>query len=146
AREVAAAERARQAAELAHKRAAAARHAAETGTITAQVIAQRTIDTLLTGGTVAHLAGNYGASFASTWLVYDDGHGAAKISVSLDFTGAAGSAACQISTCTNLPDGSTLAVYRGSDRPGQPYAQPKMWSVSLLRHDGMLVTFTEWNA
>ena len=117
-----------------------------TGTITPQVIAQRTIDALLSAGTVRNLSGNYDQDQAGTELVYNDGRGAALIDVSLDFVGAGQSAVCQIAVCTTRPDGSKLAVYRGSDRPGQPNAEPQEWSVSLLRRDGVAVTLTEWNA
>ena len=45
-----------------------------------------------------------------------------------------------------IADGSTLAVYRGSYRPGDSTAEPKQWTVSLLRTDGVTVTLSEWNA
>ena len=54
--------------------------------------------------------------------------------------------ACQISVCTHRKDGSTLAVYDGSDRPGEPYLQPHETEVGLESKDGFTVRVTEWNA
>jgi hypothetical protein len=79
---------------------------------------------------------------------YDDGNGKVQVAVSVSYPPSGGGlgAACQISVCTKTEDGSTLAVYQGSDHPGQPNLEPKNWSVSLERRDGTTVEVTEWNS
>lgn len=122
--------------------------APDTGTVTPQVVAQRSFDLLPSGTTTTDRHGNAMDGSVGAQFVYHDGHGAAKIDVSLDFGPTSGGLgeACQISTCTTRADGSTLAVRQGSDDPGNPAAEPKQWSVLLQRTDGVTITFSEWNA
>jgi len=89
-----------------------------------------------------------GPGYVGVTLTYDDGHGNVQIAVSVQSPPAGGGlgGACEISTCTTTADGSTLSVYQGSDRPGQPYLQPRMWEVSLQRPNTTTIQVTEWNS
>ena len=116
--------------------------------VTPQVVAQRAIDLLPRPGGVSNLSGNSAPGYAGASFVYDDRAGKAKIDISLDY-GPAGTglgAACQISVCSTRPDGARLAVYQGSDHPEDPNAEPRQWSVTLARTDGVTITLAEWNA
>jgi hypothetical protein len=128
--------------------------------ITPQVAVQTAIDLLPRPGTISQLAGR---SLAGTWLggefVYDDGNGAAPITVSVT---APGSAAVYPSdpegpglpcppggtaTCSTLPDGARIAIFQGTQFPDghKPY-NATQWAVWLLRTDGLLIQLTEWNS
>jgi len=92
--------------------------------------------------------GSATAGFVGAGFVYDDGHGAARVTVSLDYPPSGGGLgdACQISVCTTRADGSKLAVYQGNGHPGSPSIPGKEWEVTLLRADGVAVSITEWNS
>ena len=89
-----------------------------------------------------------GPGYVGVTTTYDDGQGKVQIAVSVSYPPSGGGlgSACQISACTQTKDGSRLAVYQGSDRPGQPDLEPKNWSVSLERPDGTTIEVTEWNS
>jgi hypothetical protein len=116
--------------------------------ITPQALLQTALDTLPRPGQTTRYAGESTPGFVSAQFDYDDGHGAAKVAVSMDYPplGAGLGSACEISDCTTRPDGSRLAVYQGNGRPGDPNLPGKDWQVSLLRTDGVVVSITEWNA
>jgi hypothetical protein len=115
--------------------------------ITPQALLQTALG-LLPHGTTSRYAGNYSAGDVNAQFLYNDGHGAAQVDVSLDYPPLGGDlgGACQISTCTNRPDGSTLAVYQGNGHPGDTTLPGKDWEVSLRRADGVVVSVTEWNS
>jgi hypothetical protein len=119
-----------------------------TVTITPQALLQTALDTLPRPGDTSRYAGEFMGGFVGTQFVYDDGTGAAKVLVSLNYPplGDGLGAACQISVCTTRPDGSKLAVYQGNGHPGDPSIPGKDWEVTLLRTDGVAVSITEWNA
>lgn len=96
-------------------------------------------------------------------LVYDDGKGAAAISVSLGRTDSplasmASLASCAVGpdgtgrwgpngTCTTkkFEDGSDLLLTQGHESPYRD-KDTKSWSARLIKADGSVITVTEWNA
>lgn len=126
--------------------------------ITPQVAVRTLLDLLPREGSVSHLTGRSSLGWSGGELVYDDGHGAAELSVGVDYPytyqgtvqrQAAGSlcssqAVLQLhEPCSTLPDGSQIAIYQGdANVPGGPTE----WAVNVLRADGVNVQIMEWNA
>lgn len=122
--------------------------AQDTVPMTPQALLQIALDTLPRPGSTSHYSGNSSPGQVGTGFVYDDGHGPALVSVSLEFPLLSDGlgAACQISVCTTLSDGSKLAVYQGNGHPGDASIPGKDWEVTLARPDGVVVSITEFNS
>jgi hypothetical protein len=137
--------------------------AAQRVSVTPQVAAQTLISLLPRPGTTSQLSGQSDLGEVGATLVYDDGHGAAQLSVLLSYPyrstnpslngqlqeQAAGllcssQAVTQLNDpCTTLADGTQFTVYQGdANVPGGP----KDWELRLLRTDGVEVDITELNA
>lgn len=126
----------------------------DTVTVTSQVLAQTLITLLPRPGTTTGLRGAFDAGQASAQLVYDDGHGAALLSVGLEFPFRyKGKVVDTARLCTAPPmatqhcatrrDGSQLETYQGdANVPGGAIE----WDVSVRRTDGVVVDVTEWNS
>lgn len=116
--------------------------------MTPQALLQTALDSLPRPGTTSHYAGNSAIGLLGTQFVYDDGHGAALISVDMNYppAGAGLGDACQISVCRTLADGAKIAVYQGNGHPGDPSIPGKDWQVTVLRTNGVAVSVTEWNS
>jgi len=133
--------------------------------ITPQVAVQTLINLLPRAGQTSHLSGESSPGQVGGGFVYDDGHGAAEVSVDLSvpylspnpnpaYHGKlqrvpAGSLCSSQGVvqlhqqCTTFPDGSQVAVYQGdANLPGGA----KDWEVSMLRTDGVEVDVTEFNS
>jgi hypothetical protein len=126
--------------------------------VTPQVAVRTMLDLLPRQGSVSHLAGRSSRGWSGGELIYDDGHGAAQLTVGVDYPytyqgtlqrQAAGSlcsseAVLQLhEPCSTLPDGSQVATYQGdANVPGGATE----WAVDVLRADGVNVQITEWNA
>ncbi|MER5520444.1 hypothetical protein [Streptomyces sp. NPDC002763] len=91
-------------------------------------------------------------------LVYDDGRGAAAISVSVNRVLPGGSDARQAVQCpdkvyipydscvtSHLPDASVVTVMKGYEYPDRR-VDTKLWTANLVTPDGHHVTVSEWNA
>ncbi|MFJ9707012.1 hypothetical protein [Streptomyces sp. NPDC101234] len=91
-------------------------------------------------------------------LVYDDGHGAAAISVAVNRVLPGGTDARQITQCpdkvyspydscvtSRLPDASVVTVLKGYEYPDRR-VDTKLWTANLLTPDGHHVSVSEWNA
>ncbi|MEV6173271.1 hypothetical protein AB0L99_34325 [Streptomyces sp. NPDC051954] len=118
----------------------------------------RALQEMLPKGTYSGQQGegtSSGAPYAS--LVYDDGQGAALVSVSLNRVEANSDEAAQLTTCpdktfveydactsTKVQDG-TLMVYQGYEYPDRR-EDTKWWYASLITPYGHHVTLSEWNA
>jgi hypothetical protein len=79
-------------------------------------------------------------------LVYDDGHGAARVMVSLDLPpGGLKPSACHPGdSCQVLADG-TVVTWSTNRDPAQPVVVT-MWSANAVHPDGLGVTVTEFTA
>jgi hypothetical protein len=123
--------------------------ARDTVLMTPQALLQTALDTLPRAGTTSHYSGNSSPGQVGASFVYDDGHGPALVSVSLEFPLLSDGlgAACQISVCRTLADGSRLAVYQGNGHPGDPSIPGKDWEVILERvPGGTVISITEFNS
>jgi hypothetical protein len=136
-------------------------HAAVTGSrphqvdVTPQVAVRTLISLLPRAGRTTKLTGQSALGEVGGTVVYDDGHGAAQLAVSVDFPytyrgtvqrQAAGSLCPGVTDgdpCTTMPDGSQVTTYQGT---GNVPGGPKDWEVRVLRPDGVEVDVTEWNA
>ncbi|MGW7424872.1 hypothetical protein ACWGJB_33390 [Streptomyces sp. NPDC054813] len=91
-------------------------------------------------------------------LVYDDGHGAAAISVAVNRVAPGGYDARQAVRCpdkvyipydscatSHLPDASVVTVLKGYEYPDRR-VDTKLWTANLVTPDGHHVTVSEWNA
>ena len=119
--------------------------------LTAQVAQQTLLDLLPRHGRVTNRAGAADAEQALTELTFDDGHGAAALDLNVIFaTNDNGNSwpcasANHAGTCSTLPDGTqlfTLQTYEFPDRR----VDTLLWTVSVLRPDGMQIDISEWNA
>ncbi|MEU9243488.1 hypothetical protein [Streptomyces sp. NPDC048385] len=91
-------------------------------------------------------------------VVYDDGHGAAAISVSVNRVLPGGNEARQATQCpdkvfipydscvtSHLPDASVVTVLKGYEYPDRR-VDTKLWTANLVTPDGHHVSVSEWNA
>ncbi|MCG7206970.1 hypothetical protein [Streptomyces arenae] len=91
-------------------------------------------------------------------LVYDDGHGAAAISVAVNRVLPGGTDARQVTQCpdkiyipydscvtSHLPDASVVTVVKGYEYPDRR-VDTKLWTANLVTPDGHHVSVSEWNA
>ncbi|WP_369223010.1 hypothetical protein AB5J52_17940 [Streptomyces sp. R39] len=91
-------------------------------------------------------------------VVYDDGHGAAAISVSVNRVLPGGNDARQATQCpdkvfipydscvtSHLPDASVVTVLKGYEYPDRR-VDTKLWTANLVTPDGHHVSVSEWNA
>lgn len=113
-----------------------------------QLLAVTLTDLLPRPGTITSRAGIARSGLVAANLVYNDGHGAAQISLSL---GAGVGTFCtqnpRPTSCQILPDGTVLFVYQGSEYPARPQNPgATKWSVTATRGDGISVEISEWNA
>lgn len=126
--------------------------------ITPQVAVQTLIDLLPRKGAVSHLFGGTTLGWAGGGFVYDDGHGAAQLTVGVTYpyryNGSlqrrpAGSLCNDQAikqsgdSCTTVSDGSQVASYQGNANIPNG---AKDWEVMLLRADGVEIDITEWNS
>lgn len=113
-----------------------------------QLLAGTLTDLLPRPGTITSRAGIARSGLVAANLVYNDGHGAAQISLSL---GAGVGTFCaqtpRPTSCQILPDGTVLFVYQGSEYPARPQNPgATKWMVTVTRGDGVSVEISEWNA
>ncbi|MEU2423072.1 hypothetical protein ABZ619_18965 [Streptomyces sp. NPDC007851] len=91
-------------------------------------------------------------------VVYDDGHGAAAISVAVNRVLPGGTDARQVTQCpdkvyipydscvtSHLPDASVVTVVKGYEYPDRR-VDTKLWTANLVTPDGHHVSVSEWNA
>ncbi|GAA3974919.1 MULTISPECIES: hypothetical protein [Streptomyces] len=91
-------------------------------------------------------------------VVFDDGKGAASISMSLDRIEPGSDQARQIAECpdkvltpydscssSRLADGSLLKIFKGYEYPDRR-VDTKLWTADLVTPNGHYVTVSEWNA
>ncbi|MEV5848209.1 hypothetical protein AB0M32_40230 [Streptomyces sp. NPDC051985] len=91
-------------------------------------------------------------------VVYDDGHGAAAISVVVQKVEPGGDDARQAVRCpdkvytpydscttSHLPDSSVVAIVKGYEYPDRR-VETKLWTANLITPDGHQVSVSEWNA
>ncbi|WP_046730563.1 hypothetical protein [Streptomyces humi] len=91
-------------------------------------------------------------------VVYDDGHGAAAISVAVNRVLPGGTDARQVTQCpdklyipydscvtSHLPDASVVTVVKGYEYPDRR-VDTKLWTANLVTPDGQHVSVSEWNA
>ncbi|RPE43558.1 hypothetical protein EDD90_6763 [Streptomyces sp. Ag109_O5-1] len=91
-------------------------------------------------------------------VVYDDGHGAAAISVAVNRVLPGGNDARQAVQCpdkvyipydscvpSHLPDASVVTVTKGYEYPDRR-VDTKLWTANLVTPDGHHVSVSEWNA
>ncbi|MFJ9346872.1 hypothetical protein [Streptomyces sp. NPDC101237] len=91
-------------------------------------------------------------------VVYDDGHGAAAVSVTVNRVAPGGYDARQAVRCpdkvftpydscatTRLPDASVVTVVQGYEYPDRR-VDTKLWTAALVTPDGRHVSVSEWNA
>ncbi|MFQ3560128.1 hypothetical protein QZN11_25465 [Streptomyces gramineus] len=91
-------------------------------------------------------------------VVYDDGHGAAAVSVTMNRVAPGGYDARQAVRCpdkvytpydscvtSRLPDSSVVTVVKGYEYPDRR-VDTKLWTASLVTPDGHHVSVSEWNA
>ncbi|MEU2622139.1 hypothetical protein ABZ642_29115 [Streptomyces sp. NPDC007157] len=123
----------------------------------------RTLEKLLPKGTFSKAEGrgvDKNAPLVAPYaqLVYDDGHGAAAISVAVNRVLPGGSDARQAVQCpdkvyipydscvtSHLPDASVVTVVKGYEYPDRR-VDTKLWTANLVTPDGHHVTVSEWNA
>ncbi|MFH8977168.1 hypothetical protein [Streptomyces sp. NPDC017890] len=92
------------------------------------------------------------------YLVYDDGKGAAAISMGMDRVEPGSARVRELTQCpdktftpyddcsaTRLPDGSLLRLFKGYEYPDKR-AETKHWSADLVTAKGHHVSLGEWNA
>jgi hypothetical protein len=123
--------------------------------ISPQLLAQTAVGLLPRHGTITDLHGRGSAGTVLAEFVYDDGHGAAQVDVSIGFAqdGVSGiEDKCRpndpnsTETCTVRPDGSHLATFRGKEYsyPHDPNATE--YSAHYVRDDGVEIDASEWNS
>lgn len=125
---------------------------------TGQVTLQRFIDLAPRPGTLTNFVGSTGSDGLAQ-VVYDDGHGAAQITVRMtappSYTVVSSSpptspgSPCGGSnspTCTTSPDGTTIVVSQGLEYPNGHTPNATRWSVDIQRPDKVTVAIQEWNA
>ncbi|KOU73610.1 hypothetical protein ADK57_08570 [Streptomyces sp. MMG1533] len=91
-------------------------------------------------------------------VVFDDGKGAASLSMSLDRIAPGSDRAREIAECpdkvltpydscstSRLADGSLLKIFQGYEYPDRR-VDTKLWTADLVTPDGQYVTVSEWNA
>ncbi|MFF4898359.1 hypothetical protein [Streptomyces sp. NPDC001068] len=91
-------------------------------------------------------------------VVYDDGHGAAAVSVTVNRVAPGGYDAQQALRCpdkvyipydscvtSHLPDASVVTVVKGYEYPDRR-VDTKLWTANLVTPDGHHVALSEWNA
>ncbi|MEV5957386.1 hypothetical protein AB0M11_27075 [Streptomyces sp. NPDC051987] len=123
----------------------------------------RTLEKLLPGGTFGKAEGRgvdatdpLVAPYAQ--VVYDDGHGAAAVSVTVNRVLPGGHDAQQAVRCPDkvfttfdscvtrhLPDASVVTVVKGYEYPDRR-VDTKLWTANLVTPDGHHVSVAEWNA
>ncbi len=120
--------------------------------ITPQAAAQILISLLPRAGKTSQLSGQFTTNFAASQLLYDDGHGAAQLSIAI---GEGQSFVCDAQAgtpgCQTLANGDQLFVSQGPEYPpGKPRPSSDVgvvtWDVQLQRPDGVQVDVSEWNA
>ncbi|MGC9381101.1 hypothetical protein [Streptomyces sp. MH13] len=92
------------------------------------------------------------------YLVYDDGEGAAAISMGLDRVEPGSEQVRELTECpdetfvqydacssTRLPDGSLLKLFQGYEYPDRR-VDTKLWSADLVTSEGQHVSLSEWNS
>jgi hypothetical protein len=123
--------------------------------MTPQLLLQTALDTLPRPGKTSKYAGNSEPGSVAAFFVYDDGHGAAAIDVSLTYPVAglgpkqrAPIIPCtaQIDGCAVLSDGSHALSRKGHQYTDGRQPNATEWSIDLVRPDGVQVSFIEWNA
>jgi hypothetical protein len=115
---------------------------------TPQVAAQTLLDLLPRRGSVSELSGVTIDKHPQAELVYDDGQGAARLTVSLDLPPAewprpqcrAGQPYCRV-----LPDG-TIVTWQTVQDPKEPKIAGQMWTANASRPNGFAVTVTEYTS
>ncbi|MEV7324304.1 hypothetical protein [Streptomyces sp. NPDC093970] len=123
----------------------------------------RTLERLLPKGTFSNPVGRgvdkkepLVAPYAQ--VVYDDGHGAAAVSVTVNRVAPGGYDAQQAVRCpdkvyipydscvtSHLPDASVVTVLKGYEYPDRR-VDTKLWTANLVTPDGHHVALSEWNA
>lgn len=121
--------------------------------VTPQVAVQTLIDLVSAKGKATTPTGRAVANAALGEIVFDDGHGAAKMSVAITWKGtgpkdAVPQACLPSATCKTLPDGNTVGYFQGPEYPNGGHADNSTeWSVQLYRpSDGLEIDISEWNA
>lgn len=123
--------------------------------ITAQVLVQTAVDLLPRPGKTSRYGGNFGTGFVGGQFVYDDGHGAAQIYVSVTYptggvsakeNGGVGPCVAGSAGCTVLPDGAHAQARQGHQYTDGRTPNAAEWDLDLVRPDGVQVSFIEWNA
>jgi len=123
--------------------------------VTPQAVLQTALDTLPAPGRTSGYAGAGMDGYSGTTFVYDDGHGAAAVQVTLEYPPAhAGRKSpgavvvCKTKAdgdCSVLADGSHLRLRQGQqDTSGVPNSTE--WEAQLVRPDGVSIDIIEWNA
>ncbi|MFE6530838.1 hypothetical protein ACFVMA_18055 [Streptomyces rochei] len=92
------------------------------------------------------------------YVVYDDGEGAAAISMGLYRLEPGSAQVRQVTECpdetfvphdscssTRLPDGSQLRLFKGYEYPDKR-VETKLWTADLVTNEGQHVSLSEWNA
>ncbi|MEW2302846.1 hypothetical protein AB0958_23205 [Streptomyces sp. NPDC006655] len=123
----------------------------------------RTLERLLPKGTFANAQGrgvdpNEPLVDPYAQVVYDDGHGAAAVSVAVNRVRPGGYDARQATRCpdkvyipydscvtSHLPDASVVTVMKGYEYPDRR-VDTRLWTANLVTPDGHHVTVSEWNA
>jgi hypothetical protein len=120
---------------------------------TPQVAVQTLIDLVAVKGKATTPTGRAVANSSLGEIVFDDGHGAAMMSVALTWKGTgpkdAVPQACRPSaTCQVLPDGNSIGYFQGPEYPNGGHSiNSTEWSVQLYRpSDGLEIDISEWNA
>jgi hypothetical protein len=123
--------------------------------ITPQVAQRLLLDLLPRRGTVSGRSGAATPDGAVTELIFNDGHGAAEVGLTISYPVSGRSLtawACTTAfgntppdTCTTRPDGTQTYYVQGYEYPDRR-TDVLNWSVAALRPDGMQVQISEWNA
>lgn len=115
-----------------------------------QLTLQRLVDLFPRPGALTQLVDLSQANFGTVQVVYDDGHGAAEISLDVTTTGAVvgtnlpcGAAG---DTCTTLPDGTLIRVHQGPEYPRGHTPNATNWAVDILSPGKVGMHLDEWNA
>lgn len=120
--------------------------------VTPQVTTQTLIDLLKGSGSATNPTGRGLDNQSLGEVLFNDGHGIAKIDVVVTWPGTqphdavAGGCGTPSATCVWLNDGTQVGISQSLERPDQPATSATMWSVSAYRGDGLQVDISEWNA
>jgi hypothetical protein len=114
---------------------------------TPQVIARTLLGLLPRRGSVSGLSGVTIDKHPQAEFVYDDGHGAARLALSLDLPSAglpSNQCLARQPDCEVLPDGTVVGWRTQSEQPTPVVGQ--MWTAYASHPDGLIVTVTEYTS